>query len=414
MDEAVETGGRILSTASQDNPQRDQQERPRNRKVAGKPVILPRLPDFFTIGRAERMNLDRAIRRPLSGYIGGHSQGGYWTSRLAEEWCDTFGCRYAIPCNSATTGLLAACMAADVGDGDVVWVSDYTMSASASCAALLGADIKLIDIEPYYFCMDWQSLLQDGPMLPKAIIVTNLFGCAADLGTLRQFCDRNNIILIEDNAQAPFATLHNDYTGTIGHIGVFSLNVHKHIQAGEGGVVVTDDAQLAHRLDCAINHGELMKTNPHMGLNLRMTEPIAAIASAQLRKGPSIVETRIALADFITDCFKGFDFVEPPKCRDGDQHVYYLWAGKITGDNARQRRSALVGALRQRGVPFRERYSTPLHHLFAAKEMANDFPITNEMEDKRLFSFEICAYDPKAHHLKVMKQIIQEEADKLK
>lgn len=406
MDDVVEVGGGVFTQESQGHSGVDQQERPRSQQVAGKAVKrLPKLPEFWTIGRNEQANLSHALKRPLSGYLGGKSKGGYWTTRLADEWSNTFGCRYSVPCNSATSGLLAACMAAGIGEGDVVWVSDYTMSASATCAMVLGATVKFMDIDPVYFCL----LEENGPK-PTAIIVTNLFGCPADLIKLRQFCDRHGVLLIEDNAQAPFARIDGRYTGTIGHIGVFSLNVHKHLQAGEGGVIVTDDPQLAHRLDCAINHGELMRTDPYIGLNLRMTEPIAAIASAQLKKGPSIVETRIHLAHAITRCFEGIDFVEPPAVREGTDHVFYLWAGKIKGDDARRRRARFLAALQERGVPFRVGYSTPLHRLFSPVEDGPLYEVTNEMEDERLFCFEICAFDPKAHHLKLMKRIIHQEA----
>ena len=242
MDETIKFGGGGLSAKGQDDIGGNQQERPRDQQVVPKtvrsPRKLPKLPAYWTIGQWDRLNVAKAMKRPLSGYLGGKSGSGYWTTRLADEWCQAFDCWYAIPCNSATSGLLAACMAAEIGEGDTVWVSDYTMSASASCAMLLGANVRLIDIDPVYFNMGW--VLEDPP---RAIIVTNLFGHPADLIRIRQFCDEHDIIMIEDNAQAPFARIDGRYTGTIGHIGVFSLNVHKHIQSGEGGVIVTDDPQ---------------------------------------------------------------------------------------------------------------------------------------------------------------------------
>ncbi len=407
MDDAIKTCIGFRSKEGKEHPINYPEKRPEDKSEAGPTVRrLGKLPTFWTIGRQEQFNLAHAIKRPLSGYLGGKSTGGYWTTRLADEWSNTFGCRYSVPCNSATSGLLAACLAAEIGEGDIVWVSDYTMSASATCAMLLGASIHLVDIDPTFFCL---KIDKNAP-LPKAIIVTNIFGCPAGLIALKKFCDDREIILIEDNAQAPFARIDGRYTGTIGHIGVFSLNVHKHLQSGEGGVIVTDDAQLAHRLDCAINHGELMRMNPHMGLNLRMTEPIAAIASAQLSKGESIVQTRIDLAHELTACFKGIDFVEPPAVRPGANHVYYLWAGKIRGEHPRQRRRAFLEAIQNRGVPFRMGYSFPLHRIFNPIEDEQHYPVTNEMEDHRLFSFEVCAFDPKAHHLRAMRQIIHQEA----
>lgn len=409
MDEVVEAGGGVVAETVQDHSVSDQQERPADQQVVRQPIRrLGPLPTYFSIGQAEKLNLIRSLKRPLSGYIGGDSKAGYWVTRLADEWSQTFGVTYSVPCNSATSGLMAACMAAEIGEGDLVWVSTYTMSATASCALILGAEVKFMDIDPDFFLMTTNFLKP----FPKAIIITNLFGQAPRLKQLREFCDQFGIILIEDNAQAPFATDEGHYAGTIGHLGVFSLNVHKHIQCGEGGVVVTQDPQLAHRLDCAINHGELCATNPHMGLNLRMTEPIAAIASAQLKKGSHLVQTRINLAEALNDIFRPIPFVQLPAKRENSDHVYYLWAGKIKGDNPRRRRDKFVERLHGRGIPFRTGYSKPLHRIFDDPRREDEFPVVADIEDNRLFTFEICAHDPKTHHIRIMRDIIHEIADK--
>src|SRR6266852_2644943 len=144
-----------------------------------------------------------------------------------------------------------------------------------------------------------------------------------------------------------------------------------------------------------------------IGLNLRMTEPIAAIACAQLKKGFGLVHSRIALAEAITDIFKQVSFVEPPAKRFGEVHSYYIWAGKITGTNAINIRATFVERLNSRGIPFKVGYTTPLHRLF---EEPYGLPVVDEIEGARLFTFEICAYDPKKHHLKRMRDIILEEA----
>lgn len=157
-----------------------------------------------------------------------------------------------------------------------------------------------------------------------------------------------------------------------------------------------------------------MRTNPHLGLNLRMTEPIAAIASAQLKRGSQIVQGRINLAHKITGLFANIPFVETPKVRDNCVHVYYLWAGKIIGAQAREKRASFIEALQRRGVPFKAGYSPLLHRLLGDDEDSGEvFPVAVEMEDISLFTFEICAYDPNASHLKVMKQIIEEEAKRI-
>src|SRR5216684_3973487 len=367
---------------------------------------LDHLPRYHTIGRPEHVNVMLALKQPLSGYVGGHPTQGYWVKKLAEDWGRAFSVHYAIPCNSATSGLLAACMAAGIGPGDEVWVSTYTMSATAAAPMILGAKVKFFDIDLTYFCAS--PTIQPSERLPKAIIITNLFGCAADLMEWRTVCDEHNIVLIEDNAQAPFATESGKLTGTIGHMGVFSLNIHKHMQCGEGGVIVTNSPALAMLLEGAINHGELGPADLEIGGNFRMTEVTAAIACAQLKKGFDLVQSRIDLAEAISDIFHEVPFVDIPVKRQGEVHAYYLWAGKINGDNACDIRKRFVTGLVDRSVPFRIGYSPLLHKLFGEEVI---LPVAEDIEDNRLFTFEVCAYDLKTHHLNRMRDIILEEAD---
>lgn len=365
------------------------------------------LPKFNTIGQAEAINVMKSLKSPLSGYIGGDLKGGYWVERLCEEWEEAFDTHCAVVCNSATSGLWAAVNVV-VQPNDLVWVVTYTMSATAGCLKGTGARIKFIDIEGDTYTAD--TLIFDAMAAeerPKVVIVTNLFGHPARLHWMRGWCDTIGAILIEDNAQAPFAMEDGKYTGTIGHIGVFSLNIHKHIQCGEGGVIVTDFPSIAH--DCAllINHGEL-SDRKIIGLNLRMTEPIAAIASAQLKKGPKIVQGRIDLANSISECFWDCEYVIPPVTRRGCRHVYYLWAGRLVGP--RPKRFQLVAALQGRGIPVRLGYSRPLHKIFASHD---NCPIADTIEQECLITFEVCGYDPRAHHLRKMRDIIQQETKRI-
>lgn len=364
---------------------------------------LGRLPGFSTIGLAEKINLAHAMRRPLSGYLGGRVEAGYWCSKLAEEWRETFGVKYAIPCNSATSGLLAACMAAKIGPGDIVWTTPTSMSATAACAKVLGADVRFIDIEPMRYSLNMNNFKRP---FPKAIIVANIFGHPAYLRAMRAWCDAHDVVMIEDNAQSPFAKEGDDYAGTIGHIGVFSLNVHKAMNAGEGGVCVTNDGEYSLRLRCAINHGELANTTPQwIGLNLRMAEPIAAIACAQLAKAPRIIAGRIALAEEITDMFRGVSWIMPPQADLNCRHVYYMWVARVMPE----KRPILVQSLRLGGIPFNEGYCRPLNELFDSSAC----PVAEKMHHKEFMTFEICSYDPKTHHLKKMREIIKKSVGAL-
>lgn len=361
------------------------------------------LPKFFTVGIPEHTNIRKTLYAPLSGYLGGIDKAGYFVTKLQDEWCKTFGVPHAVACNSATSGLLAACMAIGIGPGDIVWTTAYSMSATAACAKVLGAHIVFIDIETTRFSLNMASRPLNGP-IPKCIILTNLFGHPAYLSTIRSWCDSNNVIMIEDNAQAPFAKEGASYAGTVGHIGVFSLNVHKHIQSGEGGVIVTWDGSLHARLCGCINHGEL-KGGP-VGLNLRMSEPVAAIACAQLARAPQIIPTRVALAHELTDMVKDIPWIRPPIEEEGCTHVYYIWAA-LVDDPQQSRRFTFTNRLQRHGFPMLAGYCKPLHGVFG--EHVN-LPVVQKVEYKQIIIFEVCQWDPRAHHLRRMREIIKRVA----
>jgi dTDP-4-amino-4,6-dideoxygalactose transaminase len=115
---------------------------------------LGKLPPFNTIGKSELSFVRTALDMPLSGYIGGNPKGGRWVQHLSEEWKREFEVQYAIPCNSATSGLMAACMAVGIKPGDTVWTTPYSMSATAAVAKVLGAQVRFIDIEDHRFGLE--------------------------------------------------------------------------------------------------------------------------------------------------------------------------------------------------------------------------------------------------------------------
>ena len=153
---------------------------------------------------------------------------------MESKFCEKFGTKFAISVNSATSGLHAAVAAAGVEEGDEVIVSPYSMSASATSIVMTGAKPIFVDVESDCFCLNADQVEQAITPNTKAIMAVNIFGQAAELHELRRIADQNNIVLIEDNAQAPAALYKGSFTGTIGHMGVFSLNRHKTMQTGEG------------------------------------------------------------------------------------------------------------------------------------------------------------------------------------
>lgn len=341
------------------------------------------LKPFNSIGDTARNAADALHLYPLSGYLAGKERGGYYVTALETMWADKFRIKHAIAVNSATSGLMAAAFAIGLKPGDRFACPAMTMSATAAAPMFTGATPFFIDVEDETFCME-NDVPYDVP-----VFVTNLFGHPADLHHLRRWCDLNHTVLIEDNAQSPLAREHAAYTGTIGHIGVFSLNVHKPLQCGEGGVVVTADDVLAKRLRDFINHGEVGGLEP--GLNLRMPEICAAIALSQLSRADEIIQGRVTQAETIMSAIGDIPGIRMPVKRPGCRHVYYTIP--LLVDLPEMSRSAFCSVLRDEGVPIVEGYVPPLYRLPAFGKFARECPVAERLHDRQLFYFENCQYD---------------------
>jgi dTDP-4-amino-4,6-dideoxygalactose transaminase len=198
-------------------------------------------------------------------------------------------------------------------------------------------------------------------------VVVDIFGCPAELDAIMAIAGEHGLVVIEDAAQAPGATYRGRPAGTLGHIGVYSLNYHKTIQCGEGGVAVTDDDRLAERLKLARNHGEAVveaagsEEVDVIGFNYRLGELEAAIAEAQLERLDALTEPRIHHARRLTEQLGGLEGVKPPVVPPHARHVFYLYVIRLDPDKLGVSRARFAAALQAEGVPVSEGYVAPLY-----------------------------------------------------
>lgn len=338
----------------------------------GKPVRKEPFPAYVTIGEEEKRAVMEVLESTvLSKYLGTWSPdfyGGPRVQKLEREWAEYFGVKHAISVNSATSGLYAAVGAAGVGPGDEVIVSPYTMTASVTAALVYGAIPVFADIDPDIFCMTPQAIRQCLTPNTKAIIVVDLFGHPADMDEIMEIAREHDLTVIEDAAQAAGATYHGRYAGTLAHMGVFSLNYHKTIHSGEGGVVVTNDGGLAERLQLIRNHGEVIVKDKGVrnivnliGFNYRMTEIEAAIAGEQLKKLEALVVPRIAAADYLTEQLSQLPGIKPPVVRPRVRHGYYGYWLRYDASQTGIPRDRFVAALNAEGIPMSQGYAEPIY-----------------------------------------------------
>ncbi len=341
-------------------------------------------PSYNTIGEEEKRAVDGVLDTGiLSNYIGGWGEafyGGTQVKKLEEEWAEYFGGKYAVAVNSATSALMCAVGAAGIKPGDEVIVSPYTMCASATAPLIYNAVPVFADIEEEYFCLDPKSVEERITPRTKAIIVVNIFGQPHNADRIREIADRHGLFVIEDNAQGPGATYNGRYAGNLGDVGVFSLNYHKHIHCGEGGIAVTDDLEIAERLQLIRNHAEAVVeakgyTNliNMIGFNMRMTEMEAAVARVQLTRLRGLIDERIANVEYLYDKLSDIPCLKLPPKRNGVKHVYYmqpiLYDAKDTGVDRDRfieavKAELMPSRLREReGVLIRCGYVKPLYQI---------------------------------------------------
>jgi dTDP-4-amino-4,6-dideoxygalactose transaminase len=328
----------------------------------------------------------------LSDFLGTWSPqfyGGPRVQKLEREWEQYFGVAHAVTVNSATSGLYAAVGAAGVGPGDEVIVSPITMTASASAALVYGAIPVFADIDPDTFCITAETVERCISPQTRAIVAVDILGHPVEMDALMALAKRHGITVIEDAAQAPGATYHGRKAGTLADIGVFSLNYHKTIHTGEGGVVVSDNDRLAERVQLIRNHGEMVVESKGVqdlvnmvGYNYRMTELEAAIGSEQLRKLEQLVIPRIEAADYLTEHLSKIPGIQPPVVRPGVRHDYYLYAIRYDESQVGIPRRRFVEALTAEGIPIIEGYTAPLYYAPLYQQRIafgkNGFPFTYE------------------------------------
>ncbi|MGE5396042.1 MAG: DegT/DnrJ/EryC1/StrS family aminotransferase [Chitinophagales bacterium] len=331
--------------------------------IKGGPKVRSELfPAYRPVGREEEQAAQRVIRSGvLSKFLGAwHDDfyGGPEVQALEKEWAEYFGVRHAISVNSATSGLYCAVGASGVGPGDEVIVSPYTMSASATAPLIFNAVPVFADIEEDYFCLDVDSIESRITGRTRAIIVVDIFGQPYDSERINKLAKKHNLLVIEDTAQAPAAKYGTRYAGTLGDIGVFSLNYHKHIHCGEGGVVVTNDDELAERVRLIRNHAEAVVAAKGtanlinmLGFNFRMTELEAAIAREQLKKLGQLVDKRRKNIEYLNRLLAEIPCLEPARVRPGCEHAYYVHPLKYRGEIAGVSRERFIEAVKAELMP---------------------------------------------------------------
>jgi perosamine synthetase len=324
----------------------------------GKAIRTQLFPAYNTIGQQEKDAVMKVLDTGnLSQFLGAyHSDflGGPTVKAFESAWAEAFNVKYAVSVNSNTSGLYTAMGAIGVQPGDEVIVSPYSMSASAIAPLLYGGVPVFADIDPVTFCMSPESIKACITPRTKAILIVHIFGHPAEMDSIMALAKEHNLYVIEDCAQAPMGKYKGKNLGTIGDLGIFSLNYHKHIHTGEGGVITSNNSELVDRCQMIRNHAEnvvepkaIKDLTNMIGFNYRMTEIECAIGIEQLKKLPSLLEERLKNVAYLNTNLGGIKGLElQPEVKNGSVHTYYVHPIKYDKDLIGVDRNTFVNALK--------------------------------------------------------------------
>jgi perosamine synthetase len=289
--------------------------------------------------------------------------GGEMVRRFEADFSRWFGVKFAISVNSATSGLTTALGACGIGPGDEVITTSLSFNATALSILPFNGVPKFCDVDPNTFCITPEQIRKCISSNTKAIIVVHLLGRVADMDGIMAIARKHHLKVIEDCAQAPGSKYREKYVGTIGDVGVFSLQETKNFSTGEGGMIVCNDGALAKRCRMIRNHGESIPDENWpsesivnlVGFNFRMTELTAALGIAQLKKLKRNNQVRNNNANYLSKRLFGVKGLTLPQISWQEQvcHVFpLLYDATETGVS----RDLMIKALRAEGIPVSNGY----------------------------------------------------------
>jgi dTDP-4-amino-4,6-dideoxygalactose transaminase len=305
------------------------------------------------IGDDERAAVDRVLR---SGML---AQGPE-VAAFEEEFSKFVGGRHCVAMNSGTSALHLGFIAAGIKAGDEVIVPSFSFAATANSVVLAGGVPVFADIDPRTFNLDPDHAESLITKKTKAIMPVHLYGHIAAMDRFAEISKKYGVQIIEDAAQGHLASLNGKNSGEFGVVASFSFYPTKNMTAGEGGMVVTESAEIARMLKLLRNQGqEIRYQNEVVGFNTRMTDIHAAIGRVQLAKLTGWTAQRQANAAYLDANLKG---VVTPFVAPNSTHSYHQYTIRIAGGDSKVR-DEFMKKIGEKGVGSGVYYPTPIHRL---------------------------------------------------
>ncbi len=335
-----------------------------NNKLAifnGPKTVKKKFKKYVSIGKEERKAALKVLKKGvLSDYLGEKDPkfyGGEQVNKFERYIEKFFNVKHAITTNSWTSGLVAAVGAIGIEPGDEVIVTTWTMCATATSILHWNAIPVFADIDEKTYTIDPKSIEKNISKYTKAIIAVDIYGHPTNMKAILKIAKKYKLKVISDAAQAPGAFYGKKYAGTLGDIGGFSLNCHKHINTGEGGILITNNDIYAERLRLIRNHAEAVvddsinNNTPNMiGHNFRLGEIESAIGLEQFKKLKKKVYRRQQIAKYLDKYLSKLKGITTPKVEKNCTHSFYIYAIQIDEKITKVKKDIIFKALKAEGL----------------------------------------------------------------
>tara|TARA_B100000787_G_scaffold170235_1_gene165062 strand:+ start:2746 stop:3972 length:1227 start_codon:yes stop_codon:yes gene_type:complete len=392
-----------------------------------------KLKRYNSIGKEELNSAVKVLKSGiLSDFIGAKGRnfnGGKYVQKFEKQIQSYFNVKYAISVNSWTSGLICAIGAINPSPGDEIICTPWTMCACATAILHWNCIPVFADINKTTFNYDLNDLEKKINKKTIAIIAVDIFGQSENIEEIQKLTKKRKIKIISDTAQAIGSTFNGKYSGTLTDIGGFSFNYHKHINTGEGGMIVTNSKILAKRCKLIRNHGEAAIDHNNnnkeflsniLGYNFRLGEIEAAIGIEQIKKLKTIISYRKNLAQKLIKGISDLKGLQIPVIKKNCSHVYYVVPFVLDLKKFKYSRKQIVNFLRKEKIIGLNSGYANLHLLPMFRNKIaygkKGFPWSmfnksikyekglcknaEELHDKNFFYLAICAYDYKISDMK--------------
>jgi len=310
------------------------------------------------------------------------------TKEFEELMAEYVGVKYAVAVSSGTTALHTIVRALGIGEGDEVLVPSFTFCASMNVILYERAIPVFVDIEPETYNLDPEDLERKITKRTKAIMVVDVFGHPAEWDEILKIADKYNLKVIDDSCEALGAEYKGKKIGQFGSASAFAFYPNKQITTGEGGIIVTDDENIAKVARSLRNQGRgemgAWLHHERLGYNYRMDEMSAALGVSQLKRIENFLQKREKVAQMYTEKLKKFSWVRPPKVKPYVRMSWFVYV--ITLENGIDR-DKVIEEMAKEGIPARG-YFSPIHLQPYMREMfgykGGELPVTENIAKRTL------------------------------